>query len=71
MSRPRRSRLRGRSSHTMVVEDPVPSRLIRCQSERCRAPIACGGFGYCRDRNRDGLPSKAEAERWQKEDAPR
>mgnify|MGYP001575769411 FL=1 len=26
-----------------------------CFTERgCRSPLACGGFGYCRERNFDG-----------------
>lgn len=25
----------------------------------CRSPIACGGFGYCRNRNFDDLPVDA------------
>ena len=22
----------------------------------CTAPVACGGFGYCREKNNDGTP---------------
>jgi len=24
---------------------------MNCKSERCRSPVACGGFGYCREYN--------------------
>lgn len=24
--------------------------------KHCRSPIACSGFGYCRERNQDGCP---------------
>lgn len=27
---------------------------MRCLKDRCRSPVACGGFGYCRERNQDG-----------------
>lgn len=27
-----------------------------CIGGRCRSPVACGGFGYCRERNNDGRP---------------
>lgn len=26
---------------------------MRC-TETCRSPVACGGWGYCRNRNNDG-----------------
>jgi site-specific DNA-methyltransferase (adenine-specific) len=26
--------------------------------DRCHSPTACGGFGYCRRRNKDGLPDE-------------
>lgn len=31
-----------------------------CIGGRCRSPIACGGFGYCRERNNDGRPMLAD-----------
>lgn len=35
-----------------------------CISGYCRSPVACGGFGYCRDRNRDGVPGEVVAKEW-------
>lgn len=29
---------------------------MKCLKDRCWSPVACGGFGYCRDRNNDGYP---------------
>lgn len=29
---------------------------FKCIKNRCYSPMACGGFGYCRDRNQDGYP---------------
>lgn len=26
-----------------------------CIGKRCYSPMACGGFGYCRNRNLDGV----------------
>jgi hypothetical protein len=35
---------------------------------RCRSPLACGSFGYCRERNLDGRRmSPAEIERRKQE----
>jgi hypothetical protein len=33
-------------------------RQFRCKKEtgRCLSPLACDGFGYCRERNSDGRP---------------
>jgi hypothetical protein len=32
---------------------------------RCYSPVACSGFGYCRDRNlKYGLPTEAAAQEW-------
>jgi len=42
-----------------MINQPEP-----CISGRCYSPIACGGFGYCRDRNRDGLPTEKTAKEW-------
>ncbi len=42
----------------------------RCRKARCFSPIACAGFGYCRERNCDGLPSEAEAAEWRRLDRP-
>jgi hypothetical protein len=28
---------------------------MNCINGRCWSPVACGGFGYCRDRNLDGF----------------
>ncbi len=35
-----------------------------CISGRCFSPQACGGFGYCRDRNQYGMPTEATADQW-------
>lgn len=41
-----------------------------CKAERCRSPIACGGFGYCRERNFDGHGmSESEIQRRRRESA--
>lgn len=24
---------------------------MKCLKDQCRSPVACGGFGYCRERN--------------------
>lgn len=42
-------------------------RRPRCQSY-CRSPIACSAFGYCRQRNSNGLPDKETERAWQRED---
>jgi hypothetical protein len=31
-------------------------RLDHHVTERCYSPTACGAFGYCRERNFDGMP---------------
>jgi hypothetical protein len=38
---------------------------MKCtRKDYCRSPVACGGFGYCRERNFDGYPmSQAECNR--------
>ncbi|MCC8963723.1 hypothetical protein H8A95_15745 [Bradyrhizobium sp. Pear76] len=42
---------------------------FRCLS-RCRSPLACAGFGYCRERNQDGCPmDDANIERRRQENA--
>lgn len=48
---------------------------MRCNNwpdSRCRAPVACDGFGYCRERNWDyhGRPFNSELHKvaWQKMD---
>ena len=48
---------------------------MRCQrwpDSRCYSPVACGGFGYCRERNWDynGRPVDPEPFKaaWQKQD---
>lgn len=30
---------------------PIPSAPEPCLKGRCRSPVACNGFGYCRERN--------------------
>lgn len=35
-----------------------------CIDGPCRSPVACRGFGYCRNRNRDHLPTDEEAKEW-------
>jgi len=30
--------------------------LLKKTGGVCRSPVACGGFGYCRERNFDGTP---------------
>ena len=37
----------------------------------CRSPIACGGWGYCRERNRDGVPNRSGQDAWREEAALR
>lgn len=29
---------------------------FKCLKSRCYSPTACGGFGYCRERNFDDCP---------------
>ncbi|MGV1352861.1 hypothetical protein, partial [Klebsiella pneumoniae] len=41
-----------------------------CIEDRCRSPLACTGFGYCRSRNDDGLPTAEQAAAWRALDAP-
>lgn len=45
---------------------------IKCQKDRCYSPVACGAFGYCRERNFDfpgGAPINQETiKKWQEED---
>ena len=44
---------------------------MRCQKDQCRSPVACGGFGYCRERNMDHgktPPSPELVKEWQRED---
>lgn len=33
---------------------------MKCLDDWCRSPVACGGFGYCRQRNWDGKPCYGE-----------
>jgi len=40
----------------------------KCTEGRCYSPVACNGFGYCRQRNKDGLPSEETAAEWRRED---
>lgn len=42
----------------------------RCIKDRCRSPVACGGFGYCRERNVEGLPTEKVAAAWRELDRP-
>lgn len=34
---------------------------MNCLKNHCRSPVACGGFGYCRERNQDGRGMGREA----------
>lgn len=34
-----------------------------CLKDRCRSPIACGGWGYCRERNVSSDPTDANGAR--------
>lgn len=37
---------------------------MKCLKGYCRSPMACGSFGYCRERNFDGYPmSQSEVNR--------
>lgn len=37
---------------------------MKCLKDYCRSPLACGSFGYCRERNFDGYPmSQSEVNR--------
>lgn len=38
---------------------PAP-RPEPCLAKPCRSPSACFGWGYCRERNRDGVPPRAK-----------
>jgi hypothetical protein len=38
-----------------------------CKSGRCRSPVACNGFGYCRERNANGLPAAETIAAWREE----
>ncbi len=41
-----------------------------CIGGRCYSPLACGSFGYCRNRNRDfpnGSPNDETRKRWRDE----
>lgn len=44
-----------------VLNAPEP-----CLGGTCYSPVACNGFGYCRDRNllHGGIPDAATAEIW-------
>ena len=45
---------------------------FKCIKQRCYSPVACGGFGYCRDRNDDGCPmTEAKITRLRSEEAMR
>lgn len=37
-----------------------------CLDGQCRSPVACGGWGYCRERNAPlrGAPSEDQVERF-------
>lgn len=48
----------------------TPAYRPRCLKERCLSPIACAGFGYCRERNDLGLPTEEEAAEWRRLDKP-
>lgn len=45
-------------------DDPV------CTKQRCHSPVACSGWGYCRERNIDGLPTPEQVEKWKRVDNP-
>lgn len=48
-----------------MTDQPEP-----CLGGRCYSPLACGGFGYCRNRNRDfpdGAPSDETRIQWRTE----
>ncbi len=43
-----------------------------CLEERCWSPVACGAFGYCRERNMRGItPTTTIVERWRRVAAQR
>lgn len=37
-----------------------------CLNDQCRSPVACNGFGFCRQRVIDfpGIPSPQQMDRW-------
>jgi hypothetical protein len=44
------------------MREPEP-----CIDGQCRSPLACNGFGYCRERNRGGLPTPEVANLWREQ----
>ena len=38
-----------------------------CLDGQCRYPLACEGFGYCRERNAEGVPRGAIQRAWRAE----
>ena len=50
----------------MSLPEPMP-----CLKDRCWSPIACNGFGYCRERNFDAARSYDEGIRALREKAER
>ncbi len=44
------------------------SEIFNAPSGDCCSPMACHAFGYCRDRNHQGLPSDEAAREWRKLD---
>lgn len=54
------------------MNGPEPCRWGLATNGRCHSPIACAGFGYCRDRNIiDGVPDEETAAQWRVEAAHR
>jgi hypothetical protein len=55
----------------MDVNGPEPC-ITSFKTGRCYSPLACSGFGYCRDRNLKygyGAPTDAQVVEWRKEAA--
>lgn len=38
---------------------------MKCTRDRCWSPLACSGFGYCRERNFDGEQDRVMLWLWQ------
>lgn len=49
-----------------MMDFPIPP---NCTTDRCFSPVACTGFGYCRERNRDGMPTPAQVVEWRRLDS--
>lgn len=54
------------------MNGPEPCHWGLATKGRCYSPVACGAFGYCRDRNiLFGQPDEVTAAKWREEAASR